>query len=73
LFIDPQLAAGTRSGNTAASARSSSSTMRCDVSTLPPATAAGNCVDQGGRRATTPIAYEPGVGRDRTARQRAKT
>ena len=37
----PELAAGMRSGNACASARSSVSTMRCEVSTLPPATAAG--------------------------------
>ena len=37
----PALAAGTRSGTACASARSSTSTMRCEVSTLPPATAAG--------------------------------
>ena len=37
----PELAAGMRSGSACASARRSVSTMRCDVSTLPPATAAG--------------------------------
>jgi hypothetical protein len=42
LFIEPALAAGMRSGAAAASARRRTSTIRCDVSTLPPATAAGN-------------------------------
>src|SRR5277367_1351044 len=37
----PALAAGTRAGTAFASARSSTSTMRCEVSTLPPATGAG--------------------------------
>ncbi len=37
----PLLAAGTRSGSARASAPSTVSTMRCEVSTLPAATAAG--------------------------------
>ena len=37
----PALAAGTRSGTAFASARISTSTIRCEVSTFPPATAAG--------------------------------
>jgi hypothetical protein len=41
LFIEPALAAGMRSGAADASARRRTSTIRCDVSTLPPATAAG--------------------------------
>ena len=41
LFIVPEAAAGMRSGMACANARSSTSTMRCDVSTFPPATAAG--------------------------------
>jgi len=41
-LIDPQLAAGILSGSAGASARNSTSTIRCEVSTLPPATAAGN-------------------------------
>src|SRR5258706_4306749 len=41
LFIVPEAAAGMRSGIAWASALRSTSTMRCEVSTLPPATAAG--------------------------------
>ena len=37
----PWLAAGMRSGSACASAPSTTSTMRCEVSTLPAATAAG--------------------------------
>ena len=37
----PELAAGIRWGNACASARSRTSTIRCEVSTLPAATAAG--------------------------------
>ena len=37
----PEAAAGIRSGIACASARSRTSTMRCEVSTFPPATAAG--------------------------------
>ena len=37
----PWLAAGMREGAALASARNKVSTMRCDVSTFPPATAAG--------------------------------
>ena len=41
----PALAAGTRAGTACANARSSTSTIRCEVSTFPPATAAGGtCV-----------------------------
>ena len=48
LFMVPELAAGMRSGSAGASARMSVSTMRCEVSTLPPATAAGGTrVDDG--------------------------
>ena len=47
LLIVPALAAGIRSGIARASARSSTSTIRCEVSTFPPATAAG------GRASTT--------------------
>ena len=48
LFMVPDEAAGMRSGIACASARSSTSTMRCEVSTLPPATAAGRTrVDDG--------------------------
>jgi hypothetical protein len=43
LFIVPWLAAGMRSGSACASAPSTTSTMRCEVSTLPAATAAGDC------------------------------
>jgi len=39
--IEPELAAGIRSSAAGASALSSTSTIRCAVSTLPPATAAG--------------------------------
>ena len=41
LLIVPALAAGTRSGTACASARRRTSTILCDVSTLPPATGAG--------------------------------
>ena len=41
LFIVPELAAGMRPGRAAASARKRVSTTRCEVSTFPPATAAG--------------------------------
>ena len=41
LFIVPWLAAGMRSGSARASAPKTTSVMRCDASTLPPATAAG--------------------------------
>ena len=41
LFIVPWLAAGMSPGSAAASAPSATSTIRCEVSTLPPATAAG--------------------------------
>ena len=41
LFIVPWLAAGSRSGSACASAPSTTSVMRCDASTLPPATADG--------------------------------
>src|SRR5258705_8260257 len=41
LFMVPDAAAGTRSGAACASARRTTSTMRCEVSTFPPATAAG--------------------------------
>jgi len=41
LFIVPWLAAGIRSGTAWANALNSTSTMRCDISTLPPATDAG--------------------------------
>ena len=41
LFMVPRLAAGIRSGRAWASAPSTTSTIRCEVSTLPPATAWG--------------------------------
>ena len=41
LFIVPALAAGMRAGSARARARSRTSTIRCEVSTFPPATAAG--------------------------------
>ncbi len=41
LFMVPELAAGMRPGRAEASARNKVSTIRCDVSTFPPATAAG--------------------------------
>ena len=40
LFMVPWLSAGTRSGAATANARNTVSTIRCEVSTLPPATAA---------------------------------
>jgi hypothetical protein len=45
LLMVPALAAGTRDGMAWASARSRTSTMRCEVSTLPPATGRGEGVD----------------------------
>jgi hypothetical protein len=41
LFIVPWLAAGTRPGRAFDSALNSTSTIRCEVSTFPPATEAG--------------------------------
>ena len=65
----PLLAAGTRPGSARANAPSTTSTMRCEVSTLPAATAAGGrafttvpagAVTSSGRNAPALIGISPG-------------